>query len=62
MSDVSVKVDGNNLVITVPMHTPRPSTSGKTMIVASTGGFKKTEAVSGNKTISVSVNATIPSV
>ena len=56
-----ITVEKDELVIRIPLDTPRLSSSGKTMIVASTGGFLATEAKdpSTNKTISVSVNATI---
>ena len=58
-----VTVENNELVIRLPLEKPRLSSSGKTMIVAGTGGFAVTEAkcpVTG-KAISVSVNATVKS-
>jgi hypothetical protein len=56
----SISKDGKTLVVEIPLETPRTSTSGKTMLVASTGGFKSTEAKHGDKTISINLTATIP--
>lgn len=40
---MTVKKDGNNLVITLPMFTPKPPGEGKKMtMVASSGGFMPT--------------------
>ena len=58
--EVTATVEGNELVIRLPLEAPHPSTSGKTLIVAGTGGFKKTTAKVGEKFVSVSVNATVP--
>ena len=60
--ETTATIEGSYLVIRVPLETPRLSSSGKTYIVAGTGGFVKTAAVEPQtkKTISVSVNATIP--
>jgi hypothetical protein len=52
-------VVGTILVIEIPLESPRPSSSGKTLIVASTGGFKQTEAKVNGQLVAVSVNATI---
>lgn len=52
-------VDGN-LVITLPMQTPSPSASGKTLVVASSHGNQKTEAEIDGKRIVIGVNAYIP--
>ena len=56
-----VSQDGKNLIITIALNAkPEPSTSGKTLIVATTGGFKQTEAkTKTGKAISVSINATV---
>ena len=57
---MTVKIEKDELVIRLPLQQPRPSATGKTMIVAGTGGFVKTDAKIGDKLISVSVNATVP--
>jgi hypothetical protein len=49
----------NELVIRIPMGAPRPSASGKTLVVASSGGNKQTEAQINGKPIVVGVNAYI---
>lgn len=63
MADFTAKVstDGKSLIITLPLNAkPEPSSSGKTLVVCTTGGFKLTDAkFKGVKPISVSVNATV---
>jgi hypothetical protein len=50
-------VVGTTLVIEIPLESPRPSSSGKTLIVASTGGFKQTEAKVNGQLVAVSTIA-----
>ncbi len=57
---MKVTVKDGNLVIEMPLGDTRPSKSGKTLIVAGTGGFKSTEAKVDGKTVMLSLNATIP--
>ena len=52
-------VKGNTLHIEIPLETPRASKSGKSQIVASTGGFTSTTANVEGKAVRVSVNAII---
>lgn len=56
---MNAKIEGNNLVITIPMQAPRPSASGKTLVVATTGGNKATSAIVDGKPITIGVNAYI---
>jgi hypothetical protein len=49
----------NNLVVTIPLGTPRPSSSGKNLVVASTGGPWKSTATVGGKPITIGLNAYI---
>jgi hypothetical protein len=56
---MTTEIKDGKLVITIDLQKPKPSTSGKTLLVASTNGFKKTEAVLDGKEVSVSINATI---
>jgi hypothetical protein len=51
-------IDGN-LVITIPMQTPTPSASGKTLVVATTSGNKTTEVEVQGKPVIVGLNAYI---
>lgn len=52
-------VKDGKLVLELALESPRASKSGKTLIVASTGGFVETDAKVNGKTVSVSLNATI---
>ena len=54
---MKVTVEGNELVIRLPLQTPRPSASGKTMVVATSGGNKQTTAEVNGKPVTVGVNA-----
>ncbi len=54
-------IEDGELVIRIPLNrTPVPSASGKTLVVASTHGNQKTDAVIDGQTIVVGVNAYIP--
>ena len=53
-------IEGNELVIRLPLNkSPVPSSSGKTLVVASTHGNRTTEAVINGQPIIVGVNAYI---
>ena len=58
MSAIEVKVEKKELVIRLPIS-PRPSKSGKTMIVASTNGNIPTVAEYDGAAIVIGVNAYI---
>lgn len=57
---MSATIENNTLVIRLPLQTPRPSSSGKTLVVATTGGNQivPTAQVNG-KPITIGVNAYI---
>ncbi len=59
MDNIEVKVQGDKLMITVPnlKAAGRPSSTGKTMVIATTNGFMAVDHASGAK---VMVNVTIP--
>jgi hypothetical protein len=59
MSNATVTVDNGFLVIRIPMQTPTPSATGKTLVVASTHGNMATTAVVNGKPVVVGVNAYI---
>jgi hypothetical protein len=46
-----------NLVITLPLEVPRPSGSGKTLVIASSRGTQRSTARYGGKVVCVNVNA-----
>lgn len=56
---MKVTVEKNELVIRIPMGKPRPSASGKTLVVATSGGNQVTTAQVDGKNIVVGVNAYI---
>ena len=56
---MKVTIENNELVIRVPMQEPRPSTSGKTLVVATTSGNKTTEAIVNGKPVTIGLNAYI---
>ncbi len=59
--NATATIQNGKLVIELPLaSTPRLSSTGKTFVVAGTGGFAKTDASVGGKPISISVNAIIP--
>jgi len=57
---MDVKIEGNELVIRIPLQRPQPSASGKTLVVASTRGNMKTDAMIDGKPITIGLNAYIP--
>jgi len=56
---VEINKAANELVIRLPLETPQPSKSGKTLVVASTHGNIETTAEIDGKPITVGVNAYI---
>ena len=56
---LTAKIEGNELVIRLPLNTPRPSGSGKTLVVASSSGNKTTDAEVDGQKVVVGVNAYI---
>jgi hypothetical protein len=54
---ITVKIDGNKLIISADLETPTPSASGKTMVVASTRGNKETDVKIEGKPIIIGLNA-----
>lgn len=56
---MQTKIENNELVIRIPLEKPKPSSSGKTLIVASTGGNVQTDVVVDGKPVFVGLNAYI---
>ena len=52
-------IKDNVLHIEIPLHTPRPSASGKTLTVASTNGNQPTEVKINDLPLIVGLNAYI---
>jgi hypothetical protein len=58
---MTARIEGNKLVVEVPLNaTPVSSSSGKTLVVASTHGNKVTEAKVNGKNVVIGLNAYIP--
>jgi hypothetical protein len=56
---MEAKIEGNELVIRIPLQKPTLSSSGKTLIVASTGGNKQIDVEVEGKPVYVGLNAYI---
>jgi hypothetical protein len=56
---VQVKIVKGQVVITLALHTPTPSASGKTLIVASSHGVKRSAVTLEGKELCVNANAFI---
>jgi hypothetical protein len=54
---MKAKLQGKNLVIELPLQTPRPSTSGKTEVVASSHGVRRSAVKVNGKTVYVAASA-----
>jgi hypothetical protein len=55
--DLTVSREGDTLVIRLPIKTPTPSATGKTLVVASTRGNQKTSLKIDDKELYLGVNA-----
>jgi len=53
-------ISDNVLTITIPLNAPRPSASGKTLTVATSGGNVETDCVVSGRKVKIGVNAFIP--
>ena len=56
---MKVEMKDGNLIITIPMHEPQRSASGKSLVVASSKGNKPTEVMVKGKPVIVGLNAYI---
>ena len=57
--NMKTTIKDNVLHIEIPLHTPRPSASGKTLTVASTNGNQPTEVKINGLPVFVGLNAYI---
>jgi hypothetical protein len=55
--EIEAAIEGNELVIRIPLGEPRPSSSGKTTIIASTGGGQASTARFQGKPVVVNASA-----
>jgi len=56
---ITAKIENGRLIISMPVTEPKPSVSGKTLVVASTHGNVPTAANVRGKPIIIGVNAYI---
>ena len=56
---MTVEIKGSEMVIKIQMQEPRPSASGKTLVVATTSGNVVTTAQVNGKAVIVGLNAYI---
>lgn len=56
---MKVTIEKNELVIRVQLQEPTPSSTGKTLVVASSHGNQKTDALVDGKPVIVGLNAYI---
>lgn len=56
---MNATIKDGKLILTLDLQPPSPSKSGKTLIVAGTDGFTKTNVQVDGKTVSVNVTAFI---
>jgi len=56
---IVAEIVGNELVIRLPLQSPAPSASGKTLVVASSHGNVATTAVVNGQPVIIGVNAYI---
>lgn len=56
---IAARIEGNKLCIEIDLEPPTPSTSGKTLVVASTRGNVTTGAMVDGKPVVVGLNAYI---
>jgi len=55
--NVELNKDKTALIITIPLQQPRPSASGKTLVVATSGGNKRCEVLVEGKPVTIGLNA-----
>ena len=56
---ITVKIEGDKLIITADIETPTPSASGKNLVVCSTRGNMKTDAMIDGKPVTIGLNVYI---
>ena len=56
---MTATIKDNILTVQIPLQAPRPSSSGKTLVVATTGGNVTTTATVNGKPVTIGLNAYI---
>jgi hypothetical protein len=58
---MEAKIDKGTLIVTIPVTEGRPSSTGKSYVIASTGGFQGTTLIVSGKPVKINLTAIIPS-
>ena len=58
-TSMTAEIKDKTLIITLPIRTPAPSKSGKTLVVATSSGIQATTVIVDGKVLKVGVNAFI---
>jgi hypothetical protein len=56
---MNAKIEDGNLVVTIPLQEPKPSATGKTLVVASSHGNQRTSVEINGKPVTIGLNAYI---
>jgi len=56
---IEAKIEGTKLIITCDLEEPKPSASGKTLVVVSSRGNMKTDCIVDGKHLTIGLNAYI---
>jgi hypothetical protein len=56
---MTAKIENGKLIVTIDLQEPRPSASGKTLVVATTGGNQVTTAQVNGSPVVIGLNAYI---
>lgn len=56
---MTVEIVNGVMIIKIPMQTPTPSATGKTLVVATTRGNQKTDTMIDGKPVTIGLNAYI---
>ena len=54
---VTIDLKSKTLTVVMPLETPKPSASGKTMVIASTRGNMVSDAQFNGKAVTIGLNA-----
>ncbi len=57
---ITAKIEDGQLIITADLEAPTPSASGKNLVVASSRGNLRTDALVDGKAVTIGFNAYIP--
>jgi len=56
---MEARIEGKKLIVEIDLQDPRPSASGKTLVVATTSGNQTTAATVNGKPVVIGLNAYI---